>query len=83
MAILTGTMAIMETMPSTTTQIMPTIKQFFTMMPTLKLDSNLAHQIPSIITLMVSSSHHGKFLFLPYAIFTLQITKCIKQNLYN
>ena len=46
--------AIMETMPTMGTQIMLTIKQFFTMMPTLKLDNNLARQITSIITLMVS-----------------------------
>merc|ERR1719433_1141466 len=52
--------AIMETMPTMGTQIMLTIKQFFTMMPTLKLDNNLARQITSIITLMLRLVHQGE-----------------------
>merc|ERR1719225_860578 len=54
--------AIMETMPTMGTQIMLTIKQFFTMMPTLKLDNNLARQITSIITLMLRLVHQEEDL---------------------
>ena len=53
MLILTkATMVIMATMA---TKIMPTIKQFFTMMQALKLDNNLVHQISSIIIQRVSN----------------------------
>ena len=48
-------MATMEILATMATSIMPTIKQCFTMMPTLKLDSNLAHQITSIIIQKVSN----------------------------
>merc|ERR1719433_907995 len=54
--------AIMETMPTMVAQIMLTIKQFFTMMPTLKLDNNLARQITSIITLMLRLVHQEEDL---------------------
>ena len=51
-------MAIMETMETLaiiTTQITATIKQYFEMMPTLKLDNKLVHQITSIINQKVSN----------------------------
>merc|ERR1711899_40265 len=70
-------MAIMETMPTMGTQIMLTIKQFFTMMPTLKLDNNLALQITSIITLMLRLVHQGEDMHvhhnLQFALFVLRI----------
>merc|ERR1712038_960205 len=69
--------AIMETMPTMGTQIMLTIKQFFTMMPTLKLDNNLALQITSIITLMLRLVHQEEDLRvrhnLHFALFVLRI----------
>merc|ERR1711899_516706 len=43
-------MATMEILAITATPIMAIIKQYFTMMPTLKLDNKLVHQITSITT---------------------------------
>merc|ERR1719433_1921456 len=55
-------MATMEILAIMTTPIMAIIKQFFTMMPTLKLDNNLARQITSIITLMLRLVHQEEDL---------------------
>merc|ERR1719225_568444 len=53
-------MATMEILAITATPIMAIIKQYFTMMPTLKLDNKLVRQITSITTLMLRLVHQGE-----------------------
>ena len=68
-------MRTMEILATMATPIMPTIKQCFTMMLTLKLDNKLVHRFPSIIIQKVSNLHCSGWKYVEN-LFKLFINVC-------